>query len=136
MQQRIGVYIYIYIFVFNIYKAIKKFYCQVIEDTAKSVVKDLVSIPQEEQKEDYVLKLMLNILGQVNPGSRVDTLQNICVKLESVSLKRPLPPKENSIAANKSNKLNQSLITALKEVKTSNEFLETTETAEMNEIAK
>ena len=57
------------------------------------------------------------------------------MKLESVP-KWILKPKENSIASIKFNKLNQSLIKALKEVKTSNEILETTETAEMNEIAK
>ena len=75
----------------------------------------------------------MDALDSVNPKSREDVLRKICINLDNVSLKTPLPPKENSMALDHSCK---DILRALEDVTTSKEFLETTESKEMQEITK
>ena len=78
--------------------------------------------------------MTLQVLDSFQPIVREKVLTTICEKLAE-SKPEPLPPKENSMAVDPSNK-NKELVKVLEDVKTSKEFLQTTETAEMTEIAK
>lgn len=94
-------------------------------------------IPSSD-KERLILKadpaptMTLQALDSFHPTAREKVLMTICQKL-SESKTEPLPPKENSMAVDASNK-NKELVKVLEAVKTSKEFLQTTESAEMTEI--
>jgi len=105
---------------------------EVVLKSKKSQVTTSERIPE---KDNPLPTLTLEALDSVKPTAREEVLKTICIKLDEESLKTPLPPKENSLALDNSNK-NQELLSALHDVKTSEQFLETTEPEEMQDITK
>ena len=84
-------------------------------------------------EEETAFSLSIKSLNSVIPEQREKFLINLCHQIDSEDLKISLPPKENSIALDNSN---LEIKASLEKVQAPQQFLETTETVEIEEISK
>ena len=84
-------------------------------------------------EEETAFSLTLKSINSVVPEQREEFLTNLCHQIDNEDLKISLPPNENSIALDNSN---LDIKTSLEKVQAPRQFLETTETIEIEEISK